>query len=106
VGELLGVSHQRARSPTSRPSHSGRPPASEPLVGSTRGRGVGEGLAVREALALTEANGHLERSAVIRVEARLTLEGPKRPRPRSTTAWLPVADGTAAVYRWRYGHRR
>jgi hypothetical protein len=43
---------------------------------------VGEGLAVREALALTEANGHLERSAVIRVEARRTLEGPSVPTPK------------------------
>ena len=50
-----------------------------PLMGSTRARCVGQGLAAREALALMEADGHLERSAVIRVEARRTLEPPSVP---------------------------
>jgi hypothetical protein len=37
---------------------------------------MGEDLAALEPLLLAEADGHLERSAVIRVEARRTLERP------------------------------
>jgi hypothetical protein len=50
-------------------------------MGSARGHGVGEEVAEGEALALTEANGHLERSAVIRVEAWRALERPSVPEP-------------------------
>jgi hypothetical protein len=45
-------------------------------MGLARVHGVFKGLAAPEALGLMEADGHLERSAVISVEARRTLERP------------------------------
>jgi hypothetical protein len=57
IAEILGVSHQRASKIVEMPGfpQPNRPGESEPAVGSARGHGVGEGLAAREALAVTHS---------------------------------------------------
>jgi hypothetical protein len=55
------------------------------------------------------ANGSGRPPQTIRCYPRRSPADPgtsRRPRAPSTTAWLLLAHGTAAVYRWRYGHRR